>query len=430
MPTFAISTLGCKVNNYESEGYEAALIEKGYTEVDFKESADVYIINTCTVTNSAASKSRQKIHAAHKVNPNGIIAVVGCYVQTSAEDMEEMNYIDILVGSDGKSKLADTIDELVRGVKVDNTIHNARLTSVFEALPIKEYRNQTRAFLKVQDGCNQFCSYCIIPFARGKERSLARQDIVNIAKDLVANGHIEIVLTGIHTGRYGLDLQSDLVSLIKDMLTIDGLERIRLSSIEITEVSDELLELIATDKRVACHLHIPIQSGSNAVLKRMKRPYTIEEFKDRVNYIRNLVPEISISSDLIAGFVDESEEEYQETLQTIKDVNFSFLHVFPYSKRDGTAAANMSGHLRNDVKKARAKEMIELSDKLLSDYQSTWINKEVEVVVESFDKGMISGHSSEYLKVSAVGENCKLAKVLVRRVENGNLVGEIVEVIR
>ncbi|MFR5080586.1 MAG: tRNA (N(6)-L-threonylcarbamoyladenosine(37)-C(2))-methylthiotransferase MtaB [[Clostridium] innocuum] len=402
MTTFAIATLGCKVNTYESQGYESALLEKGYVQVSFKERADVYIINTCAVTNTAGSKSRQKIHAAIALNPEALIAVVGCYAQTASEQLEQDANIDILLGSDGKSRLADMIEEGLRQKRPQKLIHDVRKVNVFEALPIHRFEHQTRAFLKIQDGCNQFCSYCIIPFARGAERSLPEDEVLAIARSLSESGHREIVLSGIHTGRYGNGINSSLCQLMKRMVKeIPNLQRIRISSIEMNEITDELLEFIKGEEKIARHLHIPVQSANTTVLKNMNRPYTIAWFMERVEYIRSLIPDISISSDVITGFPQESEEQFQDTLDNIARMRLSFLHVFPYSRRDHTAAAQMSGHLENKIKKERASRLANLSKQLYTAYKQNFIGKEVSVIFEKEKDGKLIGHSSEYLEVAA-----------------------------
>ena len=409
MTTFAIATLGCKVNTYESQGYESALVDKGYEQVSFKEKADVYIINTCAVTNTAGSKSRQKIHAAIALNPEALIAVVGCYAQTASEQLEQDANIDILLGSDGKSRLADMIEEGLRKKRPQKLIHDVRKVNVFEALPIHRFEHQTRAFLKIQDGCNQFCSYCIIPFARGAERSLPEDEVLAIARSLSESGHREIVLSGIHTGRYGNGINSSLCQLMKRMVKeIPKLQRIRISSIEMNEITDELLEFIKGEEKIARHLHIPVQSANTTVLKNMNRPYTIAWFMERVDYIRSLIPDISISSDVITGFPQESEEQFQDTLDNIARMRLSFLHVFPYSRRDHTAAAQMSGHLENKIKKERASRLANLSKQLYTAYKQNFIGKEVSVIFEKEKDGKLIGHSSEYLEVAAAAPHAWL----------------------
>lgn len=409
MTTFAIATLGCKVNTYESQGYESALLEKGFEQVSFKEKADIYIINTCAVTNTAGSKSRQKIHAAIALNPDALIAVVGCYAQTASEQLEQDAHIDILVGSDGKSKLADMIEEGLKQKRPQKIIHDVRKVNVFEALPIHRFEHQTRAFLKIQDGCNQFCSYCIIPFARGAERSLPEDEVLPIARNLCESGHREIVLSGIHTGRYGNGINSSLCQLMKRMVSeVPKLQRIRISSIEMNELTDELLEFIKGEEKIARHLHIPVQSANTTVLKNMNRPYTITWFMERVEYIRSLIPDISISSDVITGFPQESEEQFQDTMHNIARMHLSFLHVFPYSRRDHTAAAQMSGHLENKIKKERASRLANLSKQLYTAYKQNFIGKEVSVIFEKEKDGKLMGHSSEYLEVAAAAPNAML----------------------
>lgn len=400
MTTFAIATLGCKVNTYESQGYESALLAKGYQQVSFKEKADVYIINTCAVTNTAGSKSRQKIHQAKALNQNALIAVVGCYVQTAKEQLEQQEHVDILIGSDGKRTLADRIEKALQGEKQVNEIHDVRALRVFEALPIQHFEHQTRAFLKIQDGCNQFCSYCIIPYARGAERSLPEDEVIKIAQDLCFSGHQEIVLSGIHTGRYGRDINTNLTQLMKRMCKeVKGLRRIRISSIEMNEISDELLTFMQKEPKIARHLHIPIQSANNEVLKNMHRPYDVEWFKERVKYIRSLMPDISISSDVIVGFPQESEEQFVDTMENIKQMELSFLHIFPYSRRDHTVAATMSGHLENKIKKERAARLAQCSKALYTAYKQKFVGKEVSVLFEKEKDGMLFGHTSEYLEV-------------------------------
>lgn len=431
MRRFAITTLGCKVNTYESEGYIQSLLEKGYEEVPFKEKADVYIINTCAVTNMAASKSRQKIHQAYAKNPQAIIAVVGCYVQSNSDDLEMNEHVDILIGSDGKKRLADMIETAFLKKTLQKNITNVRESCVFEALPISRFHHQTRAFLKVQDGCNQFCSYCIIPYTRGKERSLPLKEAVEIAKHFVLNGHKEIVLSGIHTGRYGNDLQTSLYDLLKAMLKeIAQLDRIRISSIELNELSDELLQLIQSEPRIAKHLHIPIQSGSDAVLQKMGRPYDVQTLKQRIAAIKQMIPGISISTDVIVGFPQESESEFEETCKTIQDMQLSFLHVFPYSKRDHTKAAQMSGHLSNQIKKERAAKLATLSKNLYNEYKLSFIGKEVQIIFEKEEDEYLFGHTSEYLPVYVKGPSRFLhtmCNAVITSFENDRLIAILKE---
>lgn len=426
MNTFAIATLGCKVNTYESESYVQGLTALDFHEVDFKESADVYIINTCAVTNTAASKSRQKINQAKRNNPNAVICVVGCFIQTSHKP-EELG-ADILIGSSQKAKLPEMIKEVLDGKEVNSLVEDIQHFTQFETLAVDQFQHKTRAFLKIQDGCNQYCSYCIIPFARGRERSMPLTEVIENAKKLVEHGHREIVLTGIHTGRYGHDLGIELIDLLKELVKIDQLERIRISSIEVTELTDELIDFIADNKKIARHLHIPIQSGSDEMLKAMNRPYSIALFEEKVKEIRSKIPNISISSDIIMGFPQESEEQFKETMDTVEKVQFSFLHVFPFSKRDGTRAEKLSGHLSNQIKKERCSAVSFLSKKHYNIYIHSFIGQTVEVLFEYEKDGYYYGHTSEYVLTKVKSKKDitnQVYSVVIDKVEEGSLVGSL-----
>lgn len=396
MKSYGICTLGCKVNTYEAESVNQQLKERGYIEKDFKEVCDIYIIFTCAVTNTASSKSRKKIHQAIRQNKDALICVVGCYVQIDIDNLQKDDHIDILIGSKYKDKLVDYIERYEN--KQMNMVEE--LNNVpFEKLIVDSFEHQTRAYLKIQDGCNQYCSYCIIPYARGHERSMNHQEVVNEAK-LLSLHHKEIVLTGIHTGRYGKEYGVSLAKLIKMILAnCPQIDRIRISSIEITEIDEELIELIKNDKRVAAHLHIPLQSGDNRTLKRMNRPYTCEEFLNKITFIREQIPFISISTDLIVGFVQESEEEFAHTYEFLKECAFSFIHVFPFASKKGTKAYNMSGHIDNATKKLRSNQCLALSKNLNYVFASKFINQEVEVLVEGNDANYSYGYTSEYIYV-------------------------------
>ena len=394
MASVAISTLGCKVNAYESESTAQALRQRGYQTVDFKEKADVYIIFTCAVTNTAASKSRQKIHQARRQNPDALVCAVGCYVQIQADQQ--------------------LIDEALRQRREPIVeLHDVRTSAEFEMLPLDEFEHQTRAYLKVQDGCNQFCAYCIIPYARGRERSLPLDEALKEARRL-AQKHKEIVLAGIHTGRYGKDRDTSLCDLIRGMCEIEPLERIRISSIEITEITDELLTLMETQPKIARHLHIPLQAGCDATLKRMGRPYTTAQFMARVEEIRTRIDGISISTDLIVGFPQESEAEFAATMAFLKQIQFSFIHVFPFSPKTGTPAQRMSGQISSEVKKQRARQVGEFSRNSYYAVKSSWIGKDVDVIIETCVNGVAFGHSSEYLPVQIDGEFASGQRIVAR----------------
>lgn len=423
MITFALSTLGCKVNAYESNGYIEGLRKFGWQLVDFKEKADIYIINTCSVTNTAASKSKQKIHQAQRRNPDAIICVVGCFVQTTKEELN----VDVLVGSSGKEQLPQYIYDALQSREKKSYVKDLQDVTKFENVPIQNFEGQTRAYLKIQDGCNQFCSYCIIPYARGRERSLPIDEVVMTAKNLVANNHKEIVLSGIHTGRYGLDLKTNLLTLLKQLVAIDGLERVRISSIEMNELDDAFLLFMSREKKIAKHLHIPIQSGSDTVLKAMNRPYTIAQFKKKIEHIRELMPNISISSDIIMGFPGESKEDVMETVANLETIHFSFLHVFPFSKRDGTKASEMKCHVTNEEKKKRCQKVSFLSKKHYNEYKEKFIEQTVNVLFEYEKDGYLFGHTSEYLPLMAkkdMHQVNQMCTVLVTSIQDGTLFSE------
>lgn len=389
---FNIITLGCKVNAYESQFYAQKLEERGWQE-DAKD-FDVCIINTCTVTNTAASKSRQMIHKEKKKRPDAIFVVVGCYAQTATEEAKKELDVDLIIGAKHKKDLVNLVEDFVANHQRKDLIDNVDDYFEFESMPIQCFESKHRAFLKVQDGCNQFCSYCQIPFARGRERSLNHEEAVRIAQDLEARGHIEIVLTGIHTGRY-YDGEYNLAMLLKDLLANTS-ESVcyRISSIEITEVTRPLIELMKENPRVLPHLHIPIQAGCDATLKRMNRPYTMEKFKQQIAWIREEIPHISISTDIIAGFVQESDEEFETTFNNLKEIGFSFLHVFPFSVRSGTVAASMKGFVHGTIVKERVARLLALSDELRDMDMKRF--KEISVLIERKQNGAYIGYTTQY----------------------------------
>lgn len=390
MKTFSIVTLGCKVNAYESEYYRETLIDKGFMEVEGFEDSDLIIINTCTVTNSASFKSRQKIHQAKKLNPTAKLVVVGCYVQSNHDELQAKYNIDLLIGNKNKDKFAQLVESIEKEQPGDFT-----MPKTFESIPITTFKNKTRAFLKIQDGCNQFCSYCIIPYTRGRERSLPQDEVINLVKTLEKE-HFEIVLAGIHTGKYGSDLGSSLSELIRRILQQTTIQRIRLSSIDVNEVDDELIELMKRNPRLARHLHISLQSGDDAVLKAMNRPYTTEIFRQRIASIRAALPDVSISTDVIVGFATETPEMFENTVRFIQEIGFSFLHVFPYSVRAFTKAEKLPQLNSETVKKERVHRLTELSKTLYATHLKKQIGSIVEVLIEDLSGDSASGFSSAY----------------------------------
>lgn len=421
MKTYAMMILGCKVNDYEAHSLKEKM-NQDYKEVSFKDSSDIYIIFSCCVTNVAEAKTRKFIHGARRRNPKAYIVVVGCYAQTKSEE-KVFEDVDLIVGSKYKDHIKDYIDEALKANKVED------LDDVnFENLSLREYQDKTRAFLKIQDGCNQFCSYCIIPYARGHERSAKLNDIVAEA-NILSKTSKEIVLTGIHTGRYN-DSEYHLIDLLKELVKIEALETIRLSSIEITEITDDIIDLMANNPKIANHLHIPLQSGSNHILELMNRPYTKEEFLDRVNYIRSKVKNISISTDLIVGFPNETDEDFKETINFIKDIKFSFMHIFPYSRKSNTKADKMEGHLVEHLKKERAKAISDIQKEISLGFDKSFINKNVKVLVERCHNGISFGHSKEYLMIQIEKElkTNEIYDVRIISVNNGIIKGEITNV--
>lgn len=395
---FKIITLGCKVNAYESEYMLEKLLSSGY--IYDEEKPDIIIINTCSVTNMADRKSRKIVHKARREYEKAILVVVGCSSQNHQEDYQNMG-IDILLGNRMKSKIVKILNEYINNHKKYIYFTKERNLD-FEDMQVEKFTTHTRAFVKIQDGCNNFCSYCIIPFVRGDIRSKNFDEAINEVKTLIENGHKEIVLTGIHTGSY-FDHGHDLSDLIKELAKIPGLERIRISSIEITELNDKFLELLKDEKKIANHLHIPLQSGSDAVLKRMNRKYDTSYFREKIAKIMAIRPDISITTDCIVGHPYETDECFLEYVSFCKEMNFSKLHVFPYSIRSGTASSFMP-QLNEEVKKRRVQVLLELSKELEKNYYQKFIGKKLDVITEEYEKEYTVGFTSNYIKVYLKGE--------------------------
>lgn len=414
MKTVAFHTLGCKVNTYESNAMLKIFQDAGYQEVDFKEVADVYVINTCTVTNTGDSKSRQMIRKAIRKNPEAVVCAVGCYSQVAPEDIEQIEGIGVVLGTQYRKEIVDLVEEYQKTnqkiVKVDS-VKNLRK---FEDLNIDRFKN-TRAFLKIQDGCNNFCTYCIIPYARGRVRSRKPESVLKQAELLVSRGYVEIVLTGIHTAGYGEDLENySFYDLLVDLVKIKGLKRLRISSIETSQITDEIIDLIGSNDIIVDHLHVPLQSGCDATLKRMNRKYTTEQYLEKINKIRSYLPNIAFTTDVIVGFPGETDEEFQATYDFIKKVNYSQLHVFPYSPRKNTPAAKMKDQINDQVKHQRVERLLELSKQLNYDFAMKQIDKTLKVLFEKRSGDYLIGHASDYLQVKVK--------------TNENLIGEIVNI--
>ena len=417
-----ICSLGCKVNIYESELVTNILKNNNYEIVDFEDIADIYIINTCSVTNESDKKSRKMINRAKKNNPNAIIIVMGCYSQVNAEDID----VDIVLGNKDKSKIVDIIEEYKKTKEKKKIIYD--LTKVeFEKMEINNFDNHTRAFVKIQDGCNAFCSYCIIPYVRGRVRSKAPEDVINEVTTLVEKGYKEIVLTGIHTGRYGIDINTSLEELLNKLIKIPNIYRIRLSSIEINEITPGIKKLLRENKVMAKHLHIPLQSGSNKILKLMNRRYNKEEFLSMVEDLKN-IEDISLTTDLIVGFPKETEEEFNETIDTLNKIGFTKIHTFPYSKRKGTPAASMEGQVSPEVKKDRVHTILKLSNKYEYNYYESKIGKVYDGVVEIHSNGIILVHTSNFIPViiNDKVEEGSIVNIKIEKVDNLKVYGRIV----
>lgn len=395
-----IYTLGCKVNTYESEYVMSLFKERGYTISEFNDICDIYIINTCTVTNQSDSKSRKIINQAIRKNPNACVVAMGCFIEANKD--VAIDGIDILIGNKDKSKVVDLVEEYIANKNKIVDLYSD-LGSEFEDMEIRSFEGRTRAFVKIQDGCENFCSYCIIPFVRGKCRSKRQEKVIEEITSLVKNGYKEIVLTGIHTGNYGRDLNTDFASVLKEILAIPGLYRLRISSIEATELTDEVLDILKEDLVVADHLHIPLQAGSDEVLRLMNRKYDTKYFEDKINEIRRIRPNISISTDVIVGFPGETEELFQQTYDFCKKIGFSKIHVFPYSIRKGTAASKFPNQVDGKEKKERAKRLIELSTILEKQYMNKFLDTEIDVLIEQNRDGYSYGHTSNYLAIKLKG---------------------------
>ena len=419
MSTVAFHTLGCKVNHYETEAIWQLFKDQGYSRGEFDHHADVYIINTCTVTNTGDKKSRQVIRRAVRKNPDAVICVTGCYAQTSPAEIMAIPGVDIVVGTQDRTKLLSYIEQYKEERQPINAVGNIMKNRVYEELDVPAFTDRTRASLKIQEGCNNFCTFCIIPWARGLMRSRDPEEVVRQAQQLVDAGYQEIVLTGIHTGGYGEDLKNyNLAQLLRDLESkVKGLKRLRISSIEASQLTDEVIDVLHQSDIVVRHLHIPIQSGSDTVLKRMRRKYTMEFFADRLTRLRKALPELAITSDVIVGFPGETEEEFMETYDFINEHGFSELHVFPYSQRTGTPAARMENQVDETVKNERVHRLISLNDQLAKEYASRFEGELLEIIPEELSGGnadspTVEGYTDNYLKVVIPGDESLIGKIV------------------
>ena len=395
MKTFLIKTLGCKVNSYESEFVRNLLLNEGYKEIE--ENADICLVNTCTVTNTADNKSKQVINNIRKNNPNAIVVAFGCFCEFRKENINNLIDAEIILGTKNKTKVLKCIKDYEKNHERIILFDESK-EDVFEDMEIKKYEHHHRAFIKIEDGCNNFCSYCIIPYVRGRVRSKDFNKCIIEANDIALSGHKEIVLSGIHTGQYSSDGKR-LADLINEISKVDQIKRIRLSSVEIVELDDEMMNIIKNNKKFVSHLHIPLQAGCDKTLKAMNRRYDLDYFTDKVNTIKSLRPDISLTTDVIVGFPGETEEDFECTYNYCKNIGFAKIHVFPYSDRNGTVASRMPNHVQRNIVKERARKLIELSNSLEKEYFKKFIGKEEKVLVEEFKNGYFHGFTENYIPV-------------------------------
>lgn len=447
--TVAFLTLGCKVNSYETEAMQKIFENAGYKVVDFSSPSDVYVVNTCTVTNIADRKSRQMLHKARKMNKSAVVVAVGCYAQTAGESLKQDEAVDIVIGNNRKKDIIQILNEYYNSISTgygNNTVENqgdldlSDLTgitkleqvkvenipdinseTIYEDLNIESVAEKTRAYIKIQDGCNQFCSYCIIPYARGRVRSRRMESVMTEVEKLVAKGYKEIVLTGIHLSSYGIDFdnegRSHLLDLIVKLSDIDNLKRIRLGSLEPRIITEEFAQALSENKKICPHFHLSLQSGCDATLKRMNRKYSAEEYYEKCVLLRKYFTNPAITTDVIVGFPGETEEEFQETFNFVKKVSFAQMHIFKYSVRKGTRAEHMSGQVREEIKTARSNQLIELEEALSEKYKSLFIGNMENILIEENMKidGVTYqvGHNERYIKM-AVKTDQNLSNFIVK----------------
>lgn len=433
MKKVAFHTLGCKVNQYETQAMIEMFQEKGYLLVNDIEFADVYVINTCTVTNMGDKKSRQFIRRAKRKNPLSIIAVIGCYAQRAPKEVLGMEGVNIVIGTNDRNKIVDLVESCDIGDKI-NFVDDIMKIKNFEDMAIRSLEEKTRVFLKIQEGCNQYCSYCIIPYTRGPIRSRDRAKIIEEVENFARQGFKEIVLTGIHVASYGKDLKEKdgLVHLLKDINNIGGLDRIRLSSLDPTVFTDSFLEQLVHVTKLCDHFHLSLQSGCNETLKKMNRKYTADQYEEIVKNIRRLYPQIALTTDIIVGFPGETEEDFQTSYDFVEKIGFSDIHVFKFSPREGTAAADFKNQVDGKVKHIRSEKLIFLGNELRNKYYEQFIGSRKTVLFESTskeNKAYVEGYTSNYLKVLVEGGTelvGKIKKVKLRKLEKGFIVGEII----
>lgn len=429
MKKAASFALGCKVNQYESEAIAELFAEKGYEIVGIDEEADVYVINTCTVTNFGDKKSRQLIRKVKRQNENAIVAVVGCYAQTAPKELMEIAGVNLVIGTKDRAQIVEMVEKYDRANGVENHVSDIMKERVFEPLSIQKLANRTRAYLKIQDGCSQYCSYCIIPYARGPIRSREPQEVVAEVKRLAENGFKEVVLTGIHVASYGKDRRdTSLLDILKQVHEVEGIERIRFSSIEPNVVTEEFAQTMAALPKVCDHFHLSLQSGCDKTLKEMNRKYDTEKYRQAAATLRKYLPKVALTTDIIVGFPGETEEDFRESYAFAEEIGFAKIHVFPYSPKRGTPAAARKDQLLNAVKAERSHTLIQLSDKMAADFLADAVGTDAEVLYErAVGDGIYEGHTTNYMKVhgrSEVDLTNRICKTHITRAEGEMLFGD------
>ena len=422
MKKAASFALGCKVNQYESEAIAELFAEKGYEIVGIDEEADVYVINTCTVTNFGDKKSRQLIRKVKRQNENAIVAVVGCYAQTAPKELMEIAGVNLVIGTKDRAQIVEMVEQYDRANGVENHVSDIMKERVFEPLSIQKLANRTRAYLKIQDGCSQYCSYCIIPYARGPIRSREPQEVVAEVKRLAENGFKEVVLTGIHVASYGKDRRdTSLLDILKQVHEVEGIERIRFSSIEPNVVTEEFAQTMAALPKVCDHFHLSLQSGCDKTLKEMNRKYDTEKYRQAAATLRKYLPKVALTTDIIVGFPGETEEDFRESYAFAEEIGFAKIHVFPYSPKRGTPAAARKDQLLNAVKSERSHTLIQLSDRMAADFLADAVGTDAEVLYErAVGEGIYEGHTTNYMKVHGRSEadlTNRIAKTHITRAE-------------
>ena len=435
--TVAFYTLGCKVNQYETNAMEQQFIKNGYKVVDHHNFADIYVVNTCTVTNIAERKSRQMLRRVKDINKDAILVVCGCYAQVAKEELEKIPEIDIILGINEKNNIVEIVEDYIKKqVSKEEIVSDVSNQNEFLDFGDVTYTEKNRAVVKVQDGCNMFCTYCIIPYARGRIRSRKIENVVSEITKIAKLGIKEVVITGIHVASYGKDFEENigLIDLLEAINKIDGIERIRLSSIEPNIIDEEFVKRLSKLEKICPHFHLSLQSGCDETLKRMNRKYTTKKYKEAVDLLRNYFPDVNFTTDVIVGFPGETEEEFNTTYKFLEEIKFYRMHVFKYSKRRGTVAEKMPNQIDGNIKEERSNKLIELSNKNENEYNESYIGKEVNVLFEEYENGYFRGYTTNYMMVNVPGkkedeeklvDHIFTVKILKNNEETRELIGEI-----